>query len=62
MNNQIEIYKSSDNKVELQVSLDNETVWLNREQIAVLFDKDIKAIGKHVNNVFNEGELDKESG
>ncbi|MFV5700967.1 RhuM family protein [Flavobacterium sp. XS2P12] len=61
MNNQIEIYKSSDNKVELQVSLDNETVWLNREQIAVLFDRDIKTIGKHVNNVFNEGELDKES-
>jgi hypothetical protein len=35
MNNPIEIYKSSDNNVELQVSLDNETVWLNREQIAV---------------------------
>ena len=61
MNNHIEIYKSSDNKVELQVSLDNETVWLNREQIAVLFDRDIKTIGKHVNNVFREGELDKES-
>ncbi|MFV8375032.1 virulence RhuM family protein [Flavobacterium sp. LB1P71] len=61
MNNQIEIYKSSDNNVELQVSLDNETVWLNREQISVLFDRDIKTIGKHVNNVFNEGELDKES-
>ena len=61
MDSQIEIYKSLDNKIELSVNLDNETVWLNREQISILFDRDIKTIGKHVNNVFNEGELDKES-
>jgi hypothetical protein len=61
MENQIEIYKSLDNKVELKVNLDQETVWLNREQISMLFDRDIKTIGKHVNNVFNDGELDKES-
>lgn len=61
MNNQIEIYKSLDNKIELSVNLDHETVWLNREQISMLFDRDIKTIGKHVNNVFNDGELDKES-
>lgn len=61
MDSQIEIYKSVDNKIELSVNLDNETVWLNREQISILFDRDIKTIGKHVNNVFNEGELDKES-
>jgi hypothetical protein len=59
--NQIEIYKSLDNKIELSVNLDDETVWLNREQISMLFDRDIKTIGKHVNNVFSEGELDKES-
>jgi prophage maintenance system killer protein len=61
MKNQIEIYKSLDNKIELSVNLDQETVWLNREQISMLFDRDIKTIGKHVNNVFNDGELDKES-
>ena len=59
MENQIEIYKSSDNQIELQVSLDNETVWLNRNQLATLFDRDIKTIGKHINNLFSEGELSK---
>ncbi|AOW09619.1 RhuM family protein [Flavobacterium gilvum] len=61
MVNQIEIYKSLDNKIELNVSLDQGTVWLNRQQISILFDRDIKTIGKHVNNVFEEGELDKKS-
>lgn len=61
MDNQIEIYKSLDDKIELSVNLDHETVWLNREQISTLFDRDIKTIGKHVNNIFKEGELDKES-
>ena len=61
MENQIEIYKSSDNAIELQVSLDNDTVWLNRNQLAMLFDRDIKTIGKHINNVFLEGELSKKA-
>jgi hypothetical protein len=38
MINQIEIYKSLDNKIELSVNLDDETVWLNRQQLAILFD------------------------
>ncbi|MEY2918210.1 MAG: hypothetical protein RIS73_1924 [Bacteroidota bacterium] len=59
MENKIEIYKSSDNKIELQVNLDKETVWLNRQQISSLFDRDIKTIGKHINNVFDEGELEQ---
>ena len=61
MEHQIEIYKSVDNAIELQVSLDKDTVWLNRQQIAMLFDRDIKTIGKHINNVFFEGELSKKS-
>jgi prophage maintenance system killer protein len=61
MEHQIEIYKSVDNAIELQVSLDNDTVWLNRQQLAMLFDRDIKTIGKHINNVFFEGELSKKS-
>lgn len=40
--------------------LENETVWLNRQQIAFLFGRDVKTIGKHINNVFSEGELVKE--
>lgn len=61
MENQVEIYKSLDNKIELIVNLDNETVWLNRQQLAILFDRDVKTIGKHIGNVFNDGELKKES-
>lgn len=61
MESQIEIYKSLDDKIELIVNLDHETVWLNRQQLAVLFDRDVKTIGKHINNVFDDDELDKES-
>ena len=60
MNSTIEIYHSLDNKVELAVKLEQETVWLTRQQIAALFNRDVKTIGKHVNNVFKEGELNKE--
>jgi len=40
--------------------VENETVWLNRQQIAALFSRDIKTIGKHINNALHE-ELDGES-
>ncbi len=46
-------------EIELKVSIGNETVWLNRSQISKLFDRDIKTIGKHINNVFKEKELEK---
>ena len=40
--------------VKLEVNLKDETVWLNREQLAELFDRDVKTIGKHINNALNE--------
>lgn len=40
--------------VKLEVNLKDETVWLNRQQLAELFDRDIKTIGKHINNALNE--------
>ncbi len=40
--------------VKLEVKLKDETVWLNRQQISELFDRDIKTIGKHINNALNE--------
>ncbi len=46
-------------ELELNVSIDNETVWLNRNQISELFGRDVKTIGKHINNVFSDGELEK---
>lgn len=57
----IEIYESSDGQAEIQVHLENESVWLNRQQLSSLFDRDIKTLGKHINNVFKERELDKEA-
>jgi len=51
--NKIILYQP-DNSVELEVLLENETVWLNRQQMSVLFDRDIKTIGKHINNALNE--------
>ena len=43
-----------DNSVSVEVRLINDDVWLNRQQIATLFDRDIKTIGKHINNALKE--------
>ena len=51
--NQVAIYQP-DNSVQLEVLMDQETVWLNRQQLSMLFDRDIKTIGKHINNALNE--------
>lgn len=56
---EIVIYQPDDN-IKLEVRIDTETVWLNRQQIAVLFDRDVKTIGKHVNNALAQ-ELKGES-
>lgn len=61
MDSQIEIYKASDNQVEVIVQFENDTVWLNREQMAKLFGRDIKTIGKHISNIFNDQELEHKS-
>ena len=49
MNNSIEIYHSQDGSVQLNVKLENETVWLSANQMAMLFDRDAKTIRKHIN-------------
>ena len=55
MKNEIILFENQN--VKLEVNMKDETVWLNREQLAMLFDRDIKTIGKHINNALNE-ELD----
>lgn len=55
-NNEIILYQP-DSTLKLEVRVENETVWLNRQQIAILFDRDVKTIGKHINNSLKE-ELD----
>lgn len=51
------IYQSDDGQIQLDVSLDQETVWLRQEQMAELFGRDRSVITRHIGNVFREGEL-----
>ncbi|WP_277121694.1 virulence protein RhuM/Fic/DOC family protein [Bacteroides ndongoniae] len=61
LNDKIIIYQTDDGQTSIDVKLENETVWLSANQMATLFDRDEKTIRKHVNNVFSEGELEKEN-
>ena len=58
MKNEIILYRPDDLDEHIEVMLKYETVWLNRQQMASLFGRDVKTLGKHINNVFSEGELD----
>lgn len=58
--NKIVIYQSEDGQTQIDVRLENETVWLTQAQMAELFLKDRTVITRHINNVFKEGELEKD--
>ena len=55
--NEVVQFKNGDFVLDVTIDSNNETVWLNREQLSQLFDRDIKTIGKHINNALKE-ELD----
>lgn len=59
-NHSIVVYNSSDGHLQLDVKLDNETVWLTQAQMATLFDKNQSVIARHIQNAFKE-EVEKES-
>lgn len=59
MENQIVIYQTDNGQTAIDVRLENETVWLTQAQMAELFQKDRTVIGRHISNVFKEGELDE---
>jgi hypothetical protein len=59
MNNEIVIYKADD-LTKVEVKVENETVWLNKEQISMLFQRDRSVISRHISNVFKENELQKD--
>ena len=61
LNDKIIIYQSEDGKTQLDVKLEEDTVWLNTKQMAELFDKEESNIRRHINNVFNEAELPREN-
>lgn len=48
------IYQTKDGETSIDVKFENETLWINRQQMAELFDRDIKTIGKYINNALKE--------
>jgi hypothetical protein len=58
--NQIKIFQTSDGDIQLEVALEEETVWLSQGQMMALFERDQSVISRHINNVFKEGELERE--
>lgn len=61
MNNDIVIFRNGELELEVSVSEDRNTVWLSLDQMAELFSRDKSTISRHIRNLFNEGELDKNS-
>lgn len=59
--NQVVIYQATDGQATIDVRLENETVWLNTAQMSLLFDREESNVRRHIINVFNEGELEKEN-
>ena len=59
--NKIVIYQTEDGQTQIDVRLENETVWLTQAQMAELFQKDQSVVARHINNLFKEGELQKDS-
>jgi prophage maintenance system killer protein len=60
-NSRIEIYQLENGKTEIEVRLENETIWLNQYQIEELFETDRTSINRHISNIYKSGELDEES-
>lgn len=58
---EVVLFESADKSVSLSVPMDGDTVWLTSNQMSLLFDRDAKTIRKHVNNVFDEQEVDEKS-
>ena len=59
--NKIVIYQSDDGQAQIDVRIEDETVWLNVEQMALLFDREASNVRRHVINVFKERELEREN-
>src|SRR5665647_1200165 len=61
MNSEIVMYQTEDGLTKIETTFDNDTVWLSIDQMAELFQRDRSVIGKHIRNIFKEGELGKNS-
>ncbi len=60
-NSDILLYQTEDGQTKIDVRLEEETVWLSQTQMSELFQKERSVITKHINNIFEEGELQEES-
>lgn len=58
---EIILYQAKDGKTEIDVKLENETVWLTQAQMCILFEKNKRTISEHIGNIFKEGELKEDS-
>lgn len=61
MENEIVLFESEDEEVKLDVELDGDTVWLTKEQMAVLFGRDRTVISRHISNIYKENEVEREA-
>ena len=61
MNDNIIIFKTEDEQIKVDVHFYDETVWLSIDQMAELFERNKSTISRHISNVFNEGELVRDS-
>jgi len=55
------LYQTEDNRTRIEVRLENETVWLTQKLMAELFQKDVRTVNEHIQNIFEEGELAPDS-
>ena len=60
-NSQIIMYQTENGLTKIEVTLENETVWLSQNQMAELFQRDKSTISRHIKNIFEEGELQRNS-
>jgi len=56
---EVVIYQGKDNKIQIEVQFENETVWLTQKQMAELFNKNVVTINEHIKNIVNEQELEE---
>ena len=61
MDREIILFKADDIELQVKITPDEETVWLTQDQMAELFDKDRSVIGRHISNIFKEGELEEDT-
>jgi hypothetical protein len=61
MNSEIIMYQTEDGLTKIETTFESDTVWLSIDQMAELFQRDKSTISRHIKNIFNEGELTRNS-